>query len=152
MKAATLVVLITACIALCACKATSDQSKIFEDFKRKFNKEYRTQDEEMKAFENVIKNNEEVEEHNILYEQGKVSYSADLFEHSDLSEAEMYQHLSGLDEALDEEDVDRSKRAVLTHSNLDYPTGPASINWTERGIVGPVGNQSKNILEAFELY
>lgn len=48
------------------------------------------------------------------------------------------------------ENFPRSKRDVQSNSN--YSTGPASIDWLEKGLVGPVENQGKVWFTVFELF
>lgn len=140
----TIFVFITAIVALSFGASAPSDENAFEEFKTKFNKNYASKNEEQRAMTNFLKHKKDIDEHNKLYDQGKTSYQMNLFEHSDLSEDEMFEFLSGFDESYDDSQ-DRSKRAVYSYPPGHFPPGPASINWTERGIVGPIGNQSKQI-------
>lgn len=120
---------------------SEEEKQIFHEWCRTYDKTYKNFADEQRAMENVLKNKKEVDAHNKLYDQGIESYSQGLWRHSDLSEDEQKKFLYGADEADDEEDersqLTRSKRA----SPSDYPAGPPSIDWSQRGLVGPVGDQ-----------
>jgi hypothetical protein len=116
-------------------KAADDQ-KIFKDFCEKFDKKYNSPEEEKKAMENVLKAVEEIEAHNKLYEKGEKTYHKGLTQHSDLSDEEFENYSFGYEE---EDDTDiRSKRAV---DKNEFPEGPDSVDWREKGLVGPVHDQ-----------
>lgn len=116
-------------------KAENDQ-KVFKDYCEKFDKKYKTPEEEKKAMENVLKAIEEIEAHNKLYEKGEKSYFKGLTQHSDLSDEDWENYQFGYQEE-DESDM-RSKRAADPN---EFPEGPESIDWREKGLVGPVHDQ-----------
>jgi C1A family cysteine protease len=139
MKALTAVVIVATFVALGSCcpgsrQVSSEDRRFFESWKRQYGKSYESYEEEQRAMLNVLAEQSEVEEHNRLYEQGRKTYAIGLNEHSDLSEEEFKLHLLGYDE----EDDGQSSR--LTHHG-HFPPGPDYVNWTAKGLVGPVENQ-----------
>jgi C1A family cysteine protease len=114
----------------------SDDMKIFKDFCAKFNKKYSNEAAEKAAMENVLKAYAEIEAHNKLHEQGKKSYRKALNHHSDLSHEEWEDRGLGYIES--DEDL-RSKRQGDNHE--EFPPGPPSVDWREKGLVGDVLNQ-----------
>lgn len=118
---------------------STEERRFFNSWCKKHDKHYRSKDEEEKAIENLMNNKKMVEEHNEQYKKGLISYELQLFHHSDLSEEEMAQHLEGYDNS-NGTDVD-SERATRATKASDFPEGPASIDWRDKGIVSPVEDQ-----------
>lgn len=118
-------------------KCTKEEKQIFDDWCKKFNKQYKSSQEEDEACRNVLKNKKEVDEHNKRYDSGEESFGLDLWKHSDLSEEDQEKYLHGHDE----EEEDPSTRSTRAPKIPHFPEGPASIDWTERGLVGIVGDQ-----------
>lgn len=142
MKSFKLLVFLVCSATLASCGPTPDKSvddqKIFKDYCAKYNKQYRNEAAEKIAMENVLKAYAEIEAHNRLYEQGKKSYHKALNHHSDLSNDEWEDRALGF---IDAEDDSRSKRQGDNHE--EFPPGPTSIDWREKGLVGDVLNQGQ---------
>lgn len=126
-----------AAVALCvpAPDKASDDMKIFKDYCAKHNKKYPNEAAEKMAMERILKAYAEIEAHNKLFDQGKVSYRKGLNHHSDLSDEEF----EGLSLGYMDSEDSRSKRQGDNHE--EFPSGPPSIDWREKGLVGPVLNQ-----------
>lgn len=120
-------------------QATEDR-KIFKEWCKKHNKQYKSHGEELTAFEKFSANKAKIEAHNKLYEEGKFSYKRGLWEHSDLSYDEKRKLLTGVKIPVDHQTA-RLSRAASSYPN--YLVGPDSIDWTEKGLVGPVEQQGK---------
>lgn len=142
MRSLELCVLIVAFAALSSSSPAPDNSvddqKVFKDFCEKFDKKYSSDAEEKAAMQNVLQAVKEIEEHNKLYEQGKKSYKQGLTQHSDLSDEE-WEALLGYEE--EDETEFRSKRAA--DNKNEFPEGPESVDWREKGLVGPVHDQKR---------
>lgn len=144
MKSFLTIVVITAFVALSTCKPqdskkerTEEEKRIFKEWAATNKKAYKTLVEEAAALEIFMAHWEKVQAHNKLYDEGKVSYKQKLWEHSDMSPEDRRKFLHGLIIPPSEQ-VNKSKRDAST---TNYPTGPASIDWKEKGLVGPVHNQ-----------
>lgn len=96
MKAQLILLLLVAFIALETSAWTSEEKRIFRDWRKEFKKVYRNEAEEKEAMDNLLKNKQKIDAHNKLYEEGKVSYERGLFEYSDLSPIQMKKLLGGL--------------------------------------------------------
>lgn len=148
MKLVFAFILLAALTALVAAdqassKRTKEEKKIFKEWRKKHNKHYKTKSEESAAMEKWFKNKKAIEEHNDLYEQGKVSYKRGVWEHSDLSREEKEKLLRGV-KVPKEHQSDRTSRHA--HKYPKFPEGPDSIDWNEKGLVGPVENQGKVLI------
>lgn len=109
----------------------------------------------MRAFKNFYKNKKDIDKHNVLFDDGLVSFQRNLWDRSDLSFKEKRKYLNGL-KLQDVEKNVRKKRGIakisdalapqaprLQHEGmeLEYPEGPASIDWRNYGMVTPVQDQ-----------
>lgn len=93
---------------------------------------------------NMIKNLREIEEHNKLFEAGKVSYSRAIWENSDLSFEEKQQLLDGKRETIiSANDTEPEQKSGRLKSSRRLKAAPAEVNWVKEGLVGPVQNQKK---------
>jgi C1A family cysteine protease len=134
MKGFVVCFVLTVVVAVVSSEWTAEDKKVFRDWRRIHKKMYKSHAEELDAMEKFMKNYKEIEEHNKLYEDGKVSYRRKVWEYSDMSKEEKRQFLHGVklrDDA-------RTTRAA---SSQTFPTGPKSIDWRKKGLVGPVENQ-----------
>jgi Papain family cysteine protease/Cathepsin propeptide inhibitor domain (I29) len=143
MKALTLILFIAGAASLGSCSrsncdVTSQDRQFFNDWKREYNKYYSSAEEERKAMMNVLVERDEVEEHNELYEQGRKTYEIGLNEHSDLTHEEFERYLLGLNE---EDESSAESYTRFSRASYSFPPGPRSVNWTAKGLVGPVENQ-----------
>lgn len=126
-------------ITLTTCEATEDGRKFFNQWARHFNKRYKSQTDEDKAMATVLANKREIDEHNQLHDEGKVSFRRGIWEHSDMSSEEKQKFLYGFKSPYQSS---RPTRELPPYPEYpQYPTGPSSVDWTERGLVGPVRNQ-----------
>lgn len=143
MKSLKLFALTMTFAALATCSPKPDKSdddqKVFKDFCEKFNKGYKSEAEEKAAMENVLKAVVEIEDHNKLYDEGKTTYQKGLTQHSDLSDEDWENFNFGYVEEDEEDSEFRSKRAADNHN--EFPPGAPSIDWREKGLVGPVHDQ-----------
>lgn len=128
-------------ITLTTCEATEDGRKFFNQWARHFNKRYKSQTDEDKAMATVLANKREIDEHNQLHDEGKVSFRRGIWEHSDMSSEEKQKFLYGFKSPYQSS---RPTRELPPYPEYpQYPTGPSSVDWTERGLVGPVRNQGR---------
>lgn len=143
MRSLTLIAVIAGVAALGSCSPSkrdisAHDRQFFNEWKREYNKYYSSAEEEGKAMLSVLAERDEVDEHNRLYEQGKKSYEVGLNEHSDLTQQEYELHLLGLTE---EDESSSEIYSRFARASRSFPPGPPSVNWTARGLVGPVENQ-----------
>lgn len=102
----------------------------------------------MRAFKNFYKNKKDIDKHNELFDDGLVSFQRHLWERSDLSIREKRKYLNGFIPPDIQKNV-RRKRSISKISDvlnpgiqeLEYPEGPASIDWRDYGMVTPVQDQ-----------
>jgi C1A family cysteine protease len=134
-------VVVFAALAFCSPKwdKSADDQKVFQQFCDEFHKTYKSEAEQKIAMENVLKAVDEIEKHNKLYDQGKKKYQKGLTEHSDLTDEQWENLMFGYIEEEEDERQYRSKRASDNHN--EFPPGPDSIDWREKGLVGPVHDQ-----------
>lgn len=117
---------------------THEEKKLFREWMKKYNKKYESHSAERKAMEKWFINKEHCDEHNELYEQGKVGYQRGLHEYADLSSEEITKFMTGV---VVPEEHSRNSRSLGNHPR--YPPAPASIDWREKGLVGPVESQGQ---------
>lgn len=141
MKNLIVWILFVASIAVSSAR-TADERQVFKDWSRRFFKNYRSDEDEFAAMENLLRNKERIDAHNRLYDQGQKSYSMALTEHSDLTVEEVRKYLLGYKESSDET-AQRFKRESVHPKHAHYPSGPSSIDWRQKGLVGPVENQRR---------
>lgn len=133
---ATFFILVVALIAVIEAEPTKEDRKQFREWCKKYNKSYRTQDEEKTAMNNFLVHKKTVDDHNKLFNEGKKSFSMGLSEHHDLTLDQMKKTRLGV--KAPEEHSKRNKRA---DDMPTFKTGPKSIDWREKGLVGAVANQ-----------
>lgn len=132
----TIIVLVIALGAFIDAEPTKEDRKHFREWCNKHKKTYRSLEEEKTALNNFLVHKKTVDEHNKLYKEGKQSFSMGLSDHHDLTLDQMKKTRSGV--KAPEEHSKRDKRA----DNIPtFKTGPKSIDWREKGLVGPVANQ-----------
>lgn len=117
-------------------KGTKEERRLFRKWVKEHNKKYKSHAEAEAAFDKLLKNHRESEEHNKLHDQKKASFRRGLWEHSDLTHEERRKRLGG---AVTQDPS--GKRTTRGVSNPEFPAAPDSINWVEKGLVGPVLNQ-----------
>lgn len=144
----TFVVFFVVAFVACAASESSDD-EFFKSWMKKHDKNYVSKADEDVAKENVLRNKADCDAHNKLYDEGKVSYTLDVWKHSDLSEADQNEFLHGHDDTPESEDdpeeddeQTRSTRATRhSHHKKEFKAGPDSIDWREKGLVGSVRDQ-----------
>jgi hypothetical protein len=133
-----LAVLVT--IVLCASisnaqERTKEEKTAFYEWKKEHQKSYKTHEEEQEAMQNFFDNKEKIDEHNQMYEQGEKKFKLGLTAHADMT-PEQIRKINGFNVPPEK----REKRAITKIPN--FPSGPDSIDWVKKGLVGPVENQS----------
>lgn len=140
MKALTIFVLLAAFASMALSKErTAEEKKAFKAWRAKHKKQYRTLVEELLAMEILLALKEEIDAHNKLYDAGKVSYTRGLWENSDMSPEDRAKNLRGM---VMPSEKSRAARAVSTPP-ASFPPGPPAIDWSQKGLVGPVQNQGQ---------
>ena len=135
MKAFVVCAVLVVLIAVVASEWSAEEKKVFKEWRKMHNKKYKSQSEEREAMDKFMKNFMEIEEHNKQYQEGKVTYNRKVWEYSDLSREEKRKLLYGVKL---QEDTGRTTRAASTKT---FPTGPKSVDWRKKGLVGPIENQ-----------
>lgn len=150
MKVLLVLTILAAFAVMLASALSKVDRETFRHWRKQFDKVYRSQAEEREAMENFLKNRDNIEAHNKLYNQGKVSYEKGLNEHSDLSPQQMRKHLLGVKFPRGSSGNRRSRRDTAggfgsTAPIPNYPQGPNAIDWNELGLVGPIESQGKAV-------
>lgn len=161
MKGFAVIILFLASAALASCaddgkeKYTKEQRKIFTKWRKTHNKQFASLEKELAAMEIVLAAAKDIEEHNKMYKEGKIGYSRKLHEHSHLSKEER-KNLFGAVMPEEEKNKTQTKGKRQTVVYVDpndrkfwptFPTPPEAIDWNEKGLVGPVENQSELSIE-----
>lgn len=144
MEVKTFLILFVAAMALTCCDAqskrrqrTPEERQRFKDWRQKFQANYRNEEEELNAMENLLENQKKIDEHNKLFAEGKETYTQGLWKHSDLSTEEKKMYLTGLL-------VPPETRSLPVAQVLPtISTGPSSVDWRAQGLVGPVMDQGE---------
>lgn len=137
IQVATGIVLLIALLsAAIEAGSSKEDRKHFREWCKKHNKSYRSLEEEKTALENFLVHKKTVDEHNKLFNEGKKSFSMGLSEHHDLTMDEIRETRLGV--KVPEEHSKREKRANIP----TFKTGPKSVDWREKGLVGPVESQA----------
>lgn len=116
MKGFAVIILFLASAALASCaddgkeKFTKEQRKMFTKWRKTHNKQFETLEKELAAMEIVLAVAKEIEEHNKLHKDGKISYSRRLNQHSHLN-AEEKKKLFGV--VIPEEEKDKPQPQVF---------------------------------------
>lgn len=104
----------------------------FEKFKVQYGKTYASPEEESYRLSIFEKNLKEIDEHNLKYEQGLVTFKKAINKYADWSKAEFRNTLP----AYKSHQVHK-RRVLRSRGNT-----PESIDWRDEGAVGPVPSQS----------
>jgi cathepsin L len=110
----------------------------FQAWKQKFQKVYSSTTDEDRAMSVMITNQREIDAHNELFQQGKVTFTRATWENSDLDLDEKLKILTG-NKPLNESVV--VKRSLKQAAN--FKTGPNEVNWVKSGLVTSIRNQGK---------
>lgn len=129
MKLLVVCIVLTVAV-LVSCEWSAEEKKVFREWVKTHKKQYKSQAEETAALEKFMVAVKEVEEHNKLYDEGKVSFKKKLWEYSDMSHEEKRKYLHGVKVP---DDLMRQTRAATNYPT--FPAGPKSIDWVKRGLV-----------------
>lgn len=121
---------------------TSQERQIFQTWKQRHKKSYKSTVDEQKAMTNMLKNLREIEAHNKLYEAGKVSYRRAVWEQSDLNYEEKQKVLIGQKQVQIVGNETKTGRLMASALSKLKAT-PAEVNWVKAGLVNPIRNQGK---------
>ncbi|KAF7456864.1 cathepsin CPL [Cryptosporidium felis] len=109
----------------------------FEDFKKKYGKNYGSKEEEDERFEIYKRNANFIQ---ITNSQG-FSYELEMNEFGDLTREEFAERYMGYKRAFNDDDRVLKSAKPSQEGVQDEYTLPMSINWVESGCVNPVRNQ-----------
>lgn len=107
----------------------------FRNWKNRFAKKYSSLAEENEAMDKFFENKAKIDAHNELVDQGELTFRRALWEHSDKSDDDKLKDLGGLTPPPE------SRSLPVPPEIPQFPPGPDSVDWGERGLVGPVQNQ-----------
>lgn len=114
-----------------------DQQAKFQAWKAAFNKSYPSLEEEQRAMDSMLQNDDEIEAHNKNFRNGKVSFERGLWKRSDLSFDEKHKLLTGAKQLPVE--PERTVRQVRRRKKMKVV--PGSVNWVSSGLVHEVEDQ-----------
>lgn len=146
MKVLISVVILISFIALSSCDSqqgnkttkpqrTQDEKNQFKSWRKQFGKQYKSQNESDDAMEKLLANKAQIDAHNKLYDEGKVTYKRGLWAHSDWSNEDKEKNLLGIKLPT------QTRSAPVLPRIPQYPPAPASVDWRNEGLVGPVEDQ-----------
>lgn len=113
----------------------SDQQAKFKEWKAKFNKSYTSPADEQKAMDKMLTNQDEIDKHNQKFKAGKETFERGLWKRSDLSFDEKKQLLAGA------KSLESNSSKLLQAAPSKFKAAPASLNWTDLGLVNAVDDQ-----------
>lgn len=114
---------------------TLEEKNHFKVWRKQFGKQYRNLVEAEEAMEKFLTNKEEIDAHNKLFDEGKVTYKRGVWHRSDWTKDEKAAFLLGIKEP------QSSRSAPASPAIPQYPPGPAAVDWRKKGLVGPVLDQ-----------
>ncbi|KAL3273551.1 hypothetical protein HHI36_014985 [Cryptolaemus montrouzieri] len=123
-------------VALVVCAQADDIQQQWKDFQVKYGKTYRSPVEARKRFTIFQENVNEIEKHNALYEQGKVSYKEGINQFADLTADEFMQYVNrGL--------LNKPTIVGTVYNVTKNFVAPASVDWRQQGVVTGVKDQGQ---------
>ncbi|KAG5668407.1 hypothetical protein PVAND_016347 [Polypedilum vanderplanki] len=118
----------------------ADRQK-FQAWKQKHQKVYKSPTDEDQAMENMLRNQKEIDEHNKLFEQGKVTFTRATWEHSDLDYEQKLKKLTGNKGQASNDSIMMSSFVQASKSNIQK--SPDEVDWVKSGLVNSIRNQGK---------
>lgn len=116
--------------------------KKFIAWKQKFNKTYKTPEEEDSAMDEALANFDVIEAHNNKCLGGESTYTAGPWKYADLSEEEKRKYLLGVIFPPNETSMANTKRiGSVENSWIPLVVPPDALDWSEYGLVGVVMDQ-----------
>ncbi|XP_075210816.1 digestive cysteine proteinase 1-like isoform X2 [Lycorma delicatula] len=125
------ILLLLSIICWAACIPTTDE---WDKFKRKFNKQYGSETEELDRMKIFHKNLKYIAEQNLCFVNGEISYSSGINMYCDLTNEELKSRLNGF----------RMIPEVIRANSSELPfltDEPDSVDWRKKGAVTPIKNQ-----------
>lgn len=122
-------------VALVACNPAGHQQ--WEDYKKAFGKSYASQAEDRYRKSIYDQNQKFVDEHNLRFEQGLVTFDLEMNQFADMTTEEFTSKMNGFNM---EAERSRSRNNLFTYESLQ-PVGD-SVDWRDKGAVTPVKNQA----------
>lgn len=114
---------------------TPEEKVKFMNWVLKHKKTYKNEAEETEAMQKVLENKAKIDAHNECYKKGEVNFTRALWKHSDMSDEDKKNYLTGVK-------VPPNTRSEPTSANIPAnPEGPSFVNWTAAGRVGPIEDQ-----------
>jgi C1A family cysteine protease len=113
-----------------------DQERKFQKWKKDYNKNYQTTEDEEKAKDAMLSNDEQIEEHNKRFKEGKESFKRGLWKRSDLSFNEKKKILANAKDF-----PSNSSNLLQARPRKMKSAAPSALNWTEKGLVHAVEDQ-----------
>lgn len=107
----------------------------FDKWREQNKKKYQNQDKINDAILKFAENNQKIDAHNKLYDEGKVTFKQNHWKHSDLS-LEQKRKLFKITQK-------PARRGRISQSVPNFTKGPASVDWKAGGLVSPVQDQGK---------
>ncbi|KAL3273379.1 hypothetical protein HHI36_014827 [Cryptolaemus montrouzieri] len=123
-------------IAISVSVQADDIQQEWREFQVKYGKRYRSSIEARKRFTIFQENLIEIEKHNALYEQGKVSYKEEINQFTDLTEKEFMQYVN----------IGPLNKPTLVgtlYNRTENFVAPASVDWRKEGVVTGVKDQGQ---------
>lgn len=115
----------------------ADQQEKFLKWKATYKKSYPTREDEARAMDSMLQNQDVIEAHNKKFREGKVSFERGLWKRSDLSFEEKQKLLTGSKDLPTE-----SEKLTLQAAPGKMKPAPSSIDWVKAGRVHAVDDQT----------
>lgn len=135
MKTLQIVILLIILVDFSVEAWRSDQQAKFKEWKARFNKNYNSLEDEQKAMDTMLKNQDDIDQHNQKFKAGKVTFERGLWNRSDLSFDEKKQVLASA------KSLESNSSKLLQAAPSKFKASPTSLNWTDLGLVHAVDDQ-----------
>jgi C1A family cysteine protease len=138
-KKMKLVIVLMAMVGISMACETKKTQEEFEDFRRRYRKNYESEDEYQKRCAIFAQNYEKVEEHNFRASRGLVSYTLGINKYADMTNEEFLQYYAGLKPELDSQNKD----FVRISAKQTVPKAGENIDWRTSGHLPIIKNQAR---------